>query len=68
LRAAGARIGAGIAEQRKGVGQAQRIVSADSVKLKGILPADRQRSPLLVAEAAIELAVERLAATAAVGV
>src|SRR4029077_2627498 len=66
FRAAQAAIRSGVTEQREGVGQAHRIVGCDAIELERVLPADRQCAELFVAETAIDLGVERLAAATAV--
>src|SRR4029077_6262261 len=66
FRAAQAAIRSGVTEQREGIGEAHRIVGRDAIELERVLPADRQCAELLVAETAIDLAVERLAAASAV--
>src|ERR1700684_1328222 len=66
--AAGAAVGAGVAEQRQGVGQRHRVERGNTVELEGVGAADGQCTILSVADAAPELTVEGLAAAAAVGV
>ncbi len=68
FRAARAAIRAGIAQKREGVGERQRIVGGNAVELERLLPAAGQCAIGWVANAAIAHAVDRLAATAAVGV
>ena len=59
---------AGVPQERKRVREGLRIVLRERIELQRVVPADRELAVHRVGEAAVGLPVERLAATAAVGV
>src|SRR5579871_4670000 len=68
LCAARAAVEARIAEEREGVGERLRIELGKRVELQGVVAADGELPELRLAHAAPDHTVERLTATAAVGI